>query len=172
MEITKFPSAQLSKKKNVYVFSVIFSARELCEESMTHSVSSASSLDSHAPSESGGQSHGARWEEQQKVLVLEQLCGVFRVDLGHMRSLRLFFWSVGGGGAKVTGEVMTGLSCCVSVQRIATESICLFIHNKKVRIEKRFYSRSHKHIPFKPQCCALMLFCCGAAMRRVPAASW
>ncbi|KAL6102880.1 tbc1d16 [Pungitius sinensis] len=65
--------------------------RELCEESMTHSVSSASSLDSHAPSESGSQSHGARWEEQQKVLVLEQLCGVFRVDLGHMRSLRLFF---------------------------------------------------------------------------------
>jgi len=60
---------------------------------MTHSASSASSLDSHAPSESGGQFHGVRWEEQ-KVLVLEQLCGVFRVDLGHMRSLRLFFWSV------------------------------------------------------------------------------
>ncbi|XP_030264732.1 TBC1 domain family member 16 [Sparus aurata] len=66
-------------------------SRELCEESMTHSASSASSLDSHAPSESGCQSHGARWEEQQKVLALEQLCGVFRVDLGHMRSLRLFF---------------------------------------------------------------------------------
>ncbi|XP_037648931.1 TBC1 domain family member 16 isoform X1 [Sebastes umbrosus] len=68
-------------------------SRELCEESMTHSASSASSLDSHAPSESGGgcQSHGMRWEEQQKVLALEQLCGVFRVDLGHMRSLRLFF---------------------------------------------------------------------------------
>ncbi|CAF88408.1 unnamed protein product, partial [Tetraodon nigroviridis] len=32
-----------------------------------------------------------RWEEQQKALALEQLCGVFRVDLGHMRSLRLFF---------------------------------------------------------------------------------
>ncbi|XP_029014925.1 TBC1 domain family member 16 isoform X2 [Betta splendens] len=60
-------------------------ARELCEESMTHSVSSASSL------ESSGQSQGTRWEEQQKVLALEQLCGVFRVDLGHMRSLRLFF---------------------------------------------------------------------------------
>uniref|UniRef100_A0A7N8YKR1 TBC1 domain family, member 16 n=1 Tax=Mastacembelus armatus TaxID=205130 RepID=A0A7N8YKR1_9TELE len=65
--------------------------RELCEESMTHSVSSASSLDSHAPSESSSQSQGVRWEEQQKVLALEQLCGVFRVDLGHMRSLRLFF---------------------------------------------------------------------------------
>ncbi|XP_067089578.1 TBC1 domain family member 16 [Osmerus mordax] len=64
--------------------------RELGDESMTHSASSASSLDSHAPSESG-QSQGVRWEEQQKVLALEQLCGVFRVDLGHMRSLRLFF---------------------------------------------------------------------------------
>lgn len=58
---------------------------------MTHSVSSASSLDSHTPSEYSGQSQGTRWEEQQKVLALEQLCGVFRVDLGHMRSLRLFF---------------------------------------------------------------------------------
>lgn len=62
---------------------------------MTHSASSASSLDSHAPSENSGQSQGTRWEEQQKVLALEQLCGVFRVDLGHMRSLRLFFRSAG-----------------------------------------------------------------------------
>jgi len=31
--------------------------------------------------------------EQQKVMALEHLCGVFRVDLGHMRSLRLFFRS-------------------------------------------------------------------------------
>ncbi|XP_051905570.1 TBC1 domain family member 16 isoform X1 [Hippocampus zosterae] len=60
-------------------------SRELSEELMHHSVSSASSLESNC------QSHGARWEEQQKVLALEQLCGVFRVDLGHMRSLRLFF---------------------------------------------------------------------------------
>uniref|UniRef100_A0A673CIW8 TBC1 domain family, member 16 n=1 Tax=Sphaeramia orbicularis TaxID=375764 RepID=A0A673CIW8_9TELE len=66
-------------------------SRSLCEESMTHSASSASSLDSHAPSENSGQSQVVRWEEQQKVLALEQLCGVFRVDLGHMRSLRLFF---------------------------------------------------------------------------------
>ncbi|KAM6905268.1 TBC1 domain family member 16 isoform 1-T2 [Xenentodon cancila] len=66
-------------------------SREFCEESMNHSVSSASSLDSHAPSESSGQSQSMRWEEQQKLLALEQLCGVFRVDLGHMRSLRLFF---------------------------------------------------------------------------------
>lgn len=33
----------------------------------------------------------AKWEEQQKLLALEQTCGVFRVDLGQMRSLRLFF---------------------------------------------------------------------------------
>ncbi|CAL8264963.1 TBC1 domain family member 16 [Gadus morhua] len=66
-------------------------SREMCDESMTPSVSSASSLDSHAPSECSSQSQGMRWEEQQKALALEQLCGVFRVDLGHMRSLRLFF---------------------------------------------------------------------------------
>lgn len=65
--------------------------RELCDDPMAHSVSSASSLDSHAPSDSSSQSQAVRWEEQQRVLALEQLCGVFRVDLGHMRSLRLFF---------------------------------------------------------------------------------
>ncbi|MBN3299121.1 TBC16 protein, partial [Amia calva] len=66
-------------------------SREMCDESMTHSASSASSLDSHAPCLENSQSQSVRWEEQQKVLALEQLCGVFRVDLGHMRSLRLFF---------------------------------------------------------------------------------
>ena len=75
----------------------MFLPREMCDESMTPSVSSASSLDSHAPSECSSQSQGMRWEEQQKALALEQLCGVFRVDLGHMRSLRLFFRSVGRG---------------------------------------------------------------------------
>uniref|UniRef100_A0A8C6TKG0 TBC1 domain family, member 16 n=1 Tax=Neogobius melanostomus TaxID=47308 RepID=A0A8C6TKG0_9GOBI len=67
----------------------------LCESSssvfLDNDSSSASSLDSHAPSDSSGQSQVVRWEEQQRVLALEQLCGVFRVDLGHMRSLRLFF---------------------------------------------------------------------------------
>uniref|UniRef100_A0A8C5DYI2 Rab-GAP TBC domain-containing protein n=1 Tax=Gouania willdenowi TaxID=441366 RepID=A0A8C5DYI2_GOUWI len=66
-------------------------SRDLCEESMNHSASSTSSLDSHALSESTSHSQSMRWEEQQKVLALEQLSGVFRVDLGHMRSLRLFF---------------------------------------------------------------------------------
>ncbi|NXI60908.1 TBC16 protein, partial [Anseranas semipalmata] len=54
--------------------------------------SSASSLDTSARSqENNGQPQGARWDEQQKVFALEQVCGVFRVDLGQMRSLRLFF---------------------------------------------------------------------------------
>ncbi|NXJ16573.1 TBC16 protein, partial [Odontophorus gujanensis] len=38
--------------------------------------------------ESSGRTQG---EEQHKVGSLEQICGVFRVDLGQMRSLRLFF---------------------------------------------------------------------------------
>ncbi|XP_069809021.1 TBC1 domain family member 16 isoform X4 [Dendropsophus ebraccatus] len=39
-----------------------------------------------------------KWEEQQKLLALEQTCGVFRVDLGQMRSLRFFFrrWGLPG----------------------------------------------------------------------------
>ncbi|CAH2291638.1 TBC1 domain family member 16 isoform X1 [Pelobates cultripes] len=41
--------------------------------------------------EMNGQGSAARWEEQQKLLALEQTCGVFRVDLGQMRSLRFFF---------------------------------------------------------------------------------
>lgn len=72
---------------------------------MNHSVGSASSLDSHAHSESSSQSQATRWEEQQKLLALEQLCGVFRVDLGHMRSLRLFFRSA-KSGVKGHEEVM------------------------------------------------------------------
>uniref|UniRef100_A0A3Q2X132 TBC1 domain family, member 16 n=2 Tax=Haplochromini TaxID=319058 RepID=A0A3Q2X132_HAPBU len=60
----------------------------LCESSGSVFLDNESS---HAPSESSSQSQGMRWEEQQKLLALEQLCGVFRVDLGHMRSLRLFF---------------------------------------------------------------------------------
>lgn len=90
---------------------------------MTHSASSASSLDSHAPSESSGQSQGARWEEQQKVLALEQLCGVFRVDLGHMRSLRLFFRSAGGH------EGVT-LSCYGAMSRTVFVVCCLIICGK------------------------------------------
>ncbi|NXR08179.1 TBC16 protein, partial [Semnornis frantzii] len=54
--------------------------------------SSASSLDTSAQfQENNGQTQGTRWDEQQKVFALEQVCGVFRVDLGQMRSLRLFF---------------------------------------------------------------------------------
>ncbi|NXA04109.1 TBC16 protein, partial [Sapayoa aenigma] len=54
--------------------------------------SSASSLDTSAHfQENNGQTQSTRWDEQQKVFALEQVCGVFRVDLGQMRSLRLFF---------------------------------------------------------------------------------
>ncbi|NXG80079.1 TBC16 protein, partial [Baryphthengus martii] len=54
--------------------------------------SSASSLDTSAQfQENNGQAQSGRWDEQQKVFALEQICGVFRVDLGQMRSLRLFF---------------------------------------------------------------------------------
>ncbi|XP_041077164.1 TBC1 domain family member 16 [Polyodon spathula] len=67
-------------------------SRETCDDPMTHSASSASSLDNNAAFlENNSQSQNSKWEEQQKVLALEQLCGVFRVDLGQMRSLRLFF---------------------------------------------------------------------------------
>ncbi|XP_037664460.1 TBC1 domain family member 16 isoform X2 [Choloepus didactylus] len=41
--------------------------------------------------ESNGLLQTSRWDEPQRVGDLEQICGVFRVDLGHMRSLRLFF---------------------------------------------------------------------------------
>uniref|UniRef100_A0A8C5E7J6 Rab-GAP TBC domain-containing protein n=1 Tax=Gouania willdenowi TaxID=441366 RepID=A0A8C5E7J6_GOUWI len=60
----------------------------LCESSGSVFLDNDSS---HALSESTSHSQSMRWEEQQKVLALEQLSGVFRVDLGHMRSLRLFF---------------------------------------------------------------------------------
>ncbi|XP_036386076.1 TBC1 domain family member 16-like isoform X1 [Megalops cyprinoides] len=59
--------------------------REFCDESLTRSASPAPRLVSDAPSENC-QSQVAQGEEQQKLEV-----GVFQVDLGHMRLLRLFF---------------------------------------------------------------------------------
>ncbi|XP_068932189.1 TBC1 domain family member 16 isoform X2 [Petaurus breviceps papuanus] len=54
--------------------------------------SSTSSLDANLQfPENSGQLQNSKWDEQQKVFALEQICGVFRVDLGQMRSLRLFF---------------------------------------------------------------------------------
>ncbi|KAM9003859.1 TBC1 domain family member 16 isoform X7 [Sarcophilus harrisii] len=54
--------------------------------------SSTSSLDTNLQfPENSGQLQNSKWDEQQKVFALEQICGVFRVDLGQMRSLRLFF---------------------------------------------------------------------------------
>ncbi|XP_062930544.1 TBC1 domain family member 16 isoform X1 [Mobula hypostoma] len=71
-------------------------SREMCEEHMAHLASSISDHSSDAGytlqfSENCTQPHNTKWEEQQKVLALEQLYGVFRVDLSQMRSLRLFF---------------------------------------------------------------------------------
>ncbi|XP_072638255.1 TBC1 domain family member 16 [Canis lupus baileyi] len=59
-------------------------------------------LDSESGSPSGADAHlrfpdgtgllqTPRWDEPQRACALEQICGVFRVDLGQMRSLRLFF---------------------------------------------------------------------------------
>ncbi|KAG8446520.1 hypothetical protein GDO86_014105 [Hymenochirus boettgeri] len=70
----------------------VFLENESRDEGNSHMISYSSSL--NAPSqlrEINGQGVPARWEEQQKLLALEQTCGVFRVDLGQMRSLRLFF---------------------------------------------------------------------------------
>ncbi|XP_070339871.1 TBC1 domain family member 16 isoform X5 [Equus asinus] len=54
--------------------------------------SSPSSADAHLRfSDSDGLLQTPRWDEPQRACALEQICGVFRVDLGHMRSLRLFF---------------------------------------------------------------------------------
>lgn len=41
--------------------------------------------------DSNGLLQTPRWDEPQRGCALEQICGVFRVDLVHMRSLRLFF---------------------------------------------------------------------------------
>ncbi|XP_030361815.1 TBC1 domain family member 16 isoform X3 [Strigops habroptila] len=67
-------------------------SRDTCDNRLTCSTSSASSLDTSAQfQDNNGQTQSTRWDEQQKVFALEQVCGVFRVDLGQMRSLRLFF---------------------------------------------------------------------------------
>nr|XP_020669369.1 TBC1 domain family member 16 isoform X1 [Pogona vitticeps]XP_020669377.1 TBC1 domain family member 16 isoform X1 [Pogona vitticeps]XP_020669385.1 TBC1 domain family member 16 isoform X1 [Pogona vitticeps] len=66
--------------------------RDPCEGNMTRSTSSNSSTEPSSQfQENNGQVQTSRWDEQQKVFALEQICGVFRVDLGQMRSLRLFF---------------------------------------------------------------------------------
>ncbi|XP_078257718.1 TBC1 domain family member 16-like [Rhinoraja longicauda] len=71
-------------------------SRGMCEEHMAHLASTISDHSSDAEytlqfTENCTQPHSTKWEEQQKVLALEQLYGVFRVDLSQMRSLRLFF---------------------------------------------------------------------------------
>ncbi|XP_035890123.1 TBC1 domain family member 16 isoform X4 [Phyllostomus discolor] len=54
--------------------------------------SSPSSVDAQLQFPDGsGLLQAPRWDEPQRARALEQICGVFRVDLGHMHSLRLFF---------------------------------------------------------------------------------
>ncbi|KAE8576201.1 hypothetical protein XENTR_v10004097 [Xenopus tropicalis] len=72
--------------------SSVFLENENRDESNSHMSSYASSLNANSQlPEINGQGVPAKWEEQQKLLALEQTCGVFRVDLGQMRSLRFFF---------------------------------------------------------------------------------
>ncbi|XP_069511300.1 TBC1 domain family member 16 [Ambystoma mexicanum] len=68
----------------------VFLENESRESGENDAPSSGSSLET-CPESNGPVAMPPKWEEQQKVLALEQLCGVFRVDLGQMRSLRLFF---------------------------------------------------------------------------------
>ncbi|XP_036268114.1 TBC1 domain family member 16 [Pipistrellus kuhlii] len=54
---------------------------------------SPSGVDAHLRFPGSDGLQAPRWDEPQRARAraLEQICGVFRVDLGHMRSLRLFF---------------------------------------------------------------------------------
>lgn len=145
---------------------------------MTHSVSSASSLDGHAPSESGGQSHGTRWEEQQKVLALEQLCGVFRVDLGHMRSLRLFFRSAGslersrGAYNRSPWEVLLFVGFRMVCFMITSGKLVVGMIRKKAN--KKCFLVLYKFLKISKVGMVLwILFSSAVAvMRHVPVASW
>ncbi|XP_040291055.1 TBC1 domain family member 16 isoform X1 [Bufo bufo] len=72
--------------------SSVFLENESRQEADRHVACYASSPDNLSQcSDMNGRGSPAKWEEQQKLLALEQTCGVFRVDLGQMRSLRLFF---------------------------------------------------------------------------------
>ncbi|XP_065271874.1 TBC1 domain family member 16 isoform X4 [Emys orbicularis] len=72
--------------------SSVFLDNESRSDSDTHTSDCIFCLDTSAQfQENNRQAQNTRWDEQQKVFALEQICGVFRVDLGQMRSLRLFF---------------------------------------------------------------------------------
>lgn len=63
-----------------------------CGHHTTCPTSSPSSADAHLRFPDGtGLLQTPRWDEPQRACALEQIRGVFRVDLGQMRSLRLFF---------------------------------------------------------------------------------
>ncbi|XP_072260064.1 TBC1 domain family member 16 isoform X2 [Pyxicephalus adspersus] len=70
----------------------VFLENEIRQDADSHMTCYASSPEANSQyREMNGRGTPAKWEEQQKLLALEQTCGVFRVDLGQMRSLRLFF---------------------------------------------------------------------------------
>lgn len=70
----------------------VFLENEMRQDAESHMTCYASSPEANSHyREINGRGTPAKWEEQQKLLALEQTCGVFRVDLGQMRSLRLFF---------------------------------------------------------------------------------
>ncbi|XP_066093850.1 TBC1 domain family member 16 isoform X3 [Saccopteryx bilineata] len=64
----------------------------LAESSSSVFLEGENSLDAHLQFlDSNGLLQTPRWDKPQRAQALEQTCGVFRVDLGHMLSLRLFF---------------------------------------------------------------------------------
>ncbi|KAG8507501.1 TBC1 domain family member 16 [Galemys pyrenaicus] len=68
------------------------SRRDTCSHHITCPGSSPAGADANLRFPDGnGLLQGRRWDERQRACALEQICGVFRVDLGQMRSLRLFF---------------------------------------------------------------------------------
>ncbi|KAM9296984.1 TBC1 domain family member 16 [Gastrophryne carolinensis] len=70
----------------------VFLENEIRQDPDSHMSCYASSPEANSQyRELNGRGNPAKWEEQQKLLALEQTCGVFRVDLGQMRSLRFFF---------------------------------------------------------------------------------
>ncbi|EAW89577.1 TBC1 domain family, member 16, isoform CRA_d [Homo sapiens] len=87
-------SAALAESRgSVFLESDSSVGREKCgDHHITCSTSPPSSSDAGLRfPDSNGLLQTPRWDEPQRVCALEQICGVFRVDLGHMRSLRLFF---------------------------------------------------------------------------------
>uniref|UniRef100_A0A452UF34 TBC1 domain family member 16 n=1 Tax=Ursus maritimus TaxID=29073 RepID=A0A452UF34_URSMA len=73
---------------------------------------------------------GPPWNPPQRACALEQICGVFRVDLGQMRSLRLFFrFHFHHGGLDKLSDVFQRWKYCAEThlkdQQVADEKTCM-----------------------------------------------